>query len=381
MKIVRAVVVPFRLPLRAPLASAHGPITERRGVLLRLDTAEGRSGFGEATPLPGFGLEPVAAARDALAKLAALALGRGPCALDAILDEAERLAPDRPAARAALDVALHDLAAQAEGLPLAAWLARRTPGAARARTSVAVNALVGAASAQDAADEAARAVADGFRALKLKVGAAPLDEDERRVAAVRAATGPEIALRLDANAAWSVRQAVASLRRLAACAPEWVEQPVASDDMTGLRTVRSRTGLRIAADESATTPESVDRVLAADAADVIVVKPAAAGGLRAALRLAGRARSRGALVAVTTLLDGAIGRAASRALAAALPPPLPACGLATAALLAVDLAEPERPSGGALAVAGAPGLGVRPDEARLAAVAEGGALTLCAPPR
>lgn len=370
MTIVRARVVPIRLPLRVPLDTAHGRLTERRGALLVLDAEDGRQGLGEATPIEGFGLESVAVVRDALATLAASAVGRASAELDVILDAAERDAAGAPCARAALDSALHDLASQAAGQPLAAWLAAPDGGAPRTR--VALCALVAAPSPEAAAAEAVRHRDAGFRCVKLKLGAAgALAQDLLRVAAVREALGPGCGLRLDANGAWSPEEAARALAALAAFDIELVEQPVAAADVEALAALRAASPIRVAADESAASPAALGQVLAHRAADVVVLKPAALGGVRAARRLAARARAAGCELFVTTLLDGAVSRAAALALAVSLLGPLRACGLATGSLLAADLAPAEVPREGALEASVRPGLGVAFDEAALARVAEG----------
>lgn len=371
MRIVRARVVPIALPLRAPLATAHGPLRERRGALLVLDGDDGRRGLGEATPVAGFGLEEAPRAREALAVLAAHVLGAEPDARDALLDDAARLAPGAPCARAALDTALHDLAAQQAGLPLAALLAR-SAGQPHARARVAACALLAGTTPAAAAGEARRAARAGFPCVKLKIGAAPPADDLARVAAVRAALGPDAGLRLDANGAWrSAGQALRALARLAVHAIELVEQPVPARDVAALAAVRAGSPIPVAADEAAADPAGLARVLAAGAADVVVLKPSALGGLRATLRAAARAREAGCAVFVTSLLDGAVARAAALACAAALPEPLLACGLATGTLLEADLGAGPALRAGALLVPPGPGLGVALDPARLARVAEG----------
>jgi len=370
VRIVRARVVPLRLPLRAPLETARGRIAERRGALLVLEAEAGSRGLGEATPIEGFGLESVLIARDALAVLADGVLGHDGAELDALLDQAERAAPDAPAARAALDCALNDLASRAAGMPLASWLAREQDGSARTR--VAVSALVGEIAPDAAAAAAVRAQDAGFRCVKLKLGdGAALARDLTRVAAVREALGPGCALRLDANGAWSAAEAVRALAALARFDIELVEQPVAAGEVEALAALRGSAPVRIAADESASNARDLARVLALRAADVIVLKPAALGGLRAARRLAARARAAGCELFVTTLLDGAVSRAAALALAASLPGPLRACGLATGDLLAADLAAGDLPRDGALDVPARAGLGIALDETALARVAEG----------
>ena len=204
------------------------------------------------------------------------------------------------------------------------------------------------------------------------MGAAPLAAEEARLAAVRNAVGPVVALRLDANGAWpDAAHALRALERLARFGIELVEQPVPAPDVAALAAVRGARVVPIAADESAADAASLERVLAAGAADVVVVKPSALGGLRAAERAAQRARAAGCQVLVTSLLDGAVARAAALALAAAQPGPLRAAGLATGALLAADLAPGERIVGGAALTPSGVGIGVTIGEAALARVAEG----------
>ncbi len=370
MRIVRARVVPFALPLRAPLATAHGVLRERRGALLALDTDRGLTGLGEATPIAGFAVEDTARSREALETLGEMALGRDPRLLDGLLDAAELAAPDAPCARAAFDSAVHDLAAQADGLPLASWLARRlgTSG----RTRIETHALLSGATTHALIAAAERAVSSGFRSMKLKIASASFSEDRKRVAALRRAVGPGIRIRLDANGGFpDAEHALRAIEQLAPNEVEWIEQPVPAADVTGLAHVRRRSPIPVAADEAATDRGGLARVLAARAADWIVLKPSALGGLRAATRAAALARAAGCGVIVTTLLDGAIARAAALALAAALPDPLPACGLATGDLFAADLAAIERVEDGALSPMTKPGLGIAPSLASLQHVAEG----------
>lgn len=190
-------------------------------------------------------------------------------------------------------------------------------------------------------------------AVKVKVAEAGqgIEDDVARVAAVRDAVGPDVALRVDANGAWSLREAADALGRLAAYDLEYAEQPVA--DLAGLRQLRlllARRGLDVllAADESIRRAEDPRRVAAAGAADLVVLKVAPMGGVRAALEVA---EACGLPVVVSSALDTSVGLAAGVALAAALPELRYACGLGTASLLASDVARaPLRPVGGALPV-------------------------------
>jgi L-alanine-DL-glutamate epimerase-like enolase superfamily enzyme len=184
------------------------------------------------------------------------------------------------------------------------------------------------------------------------------------VAAVREAVGPWPALRVDANRAWSVDDAVARIRELEQYDLEFVEQPCRTLDE--LRQVRGRVSTPIAADESVGSPRAVRRVVETEACDVVNVKLASAGGFkpaREALRLA-RAKGLGAFLSST--LDGPWGIAAALQLAAAEDLQL-ACGLATLELFDSPLARAlPAPVNGTLRVPSGPGLGV--DESALAEI-------------
>lgn len=209
------------------------------------------------------------------------------------------------------------------------------------RPAVEVNGLVPALPPDEAAEAAA--ALPGFGCVKVKVGSG---DDVGRVAAVRAAVGPDVALRADANGAWSVEEAAAAIRRLSRYDLELVEQPVASlDDLAALR---RRVDVPVAADESVRGVEDARRLARLGAADVVVLKVQPLGGVRPALAVAEAA---GVPAIVTSMMETSVGLAAGLALAAALPELPYACGLATAGLLAGDVvADPLVPVDGRMAV-------------------------------
>jgi O-succinylbenzoate synthase len=190
----------------------------------------------------------------------------------------------------------------------------------------------------------------GCTTAKIKVAdpGVSLGDDLARVEAVRDALGPSGRIRVDANGAWSVDEAVAALRELdrAAGGLEYAEQPCAS--VEELAAVRRRLDVPIAADESIRRVEDPYRVRDLGAADVAVLKVQPLGGVRACLRIA---EDIGLPVVVSSALETSLGLAAGVALAAALPTLDHACGLATRALLTGDVASPELvPAGGMLPV-------------------------------
>ncbi len=359
MQVNRLSWTTYRIPFRQPFATVRGTQTEHRGVLLQLHTNAGLVGLGEAAPVPGSDLQ---AGSDVATLLEAVR----PSLPGRRLEEAAKLPGPvshlHPAAvaavRCALDTAVCDVLAQAAGMPLALWLSRE------ASETVPVNATIALPDAVSAADAAAKARASGFRCVKLKVGMATSPEAEcDRVAAVRQALGDRLKLRLDANGAWDVEQAVRTIQALEPYGIELVEQPVAGGHVEALRRVRVAVRTPIAADEAVTGVVAAERVLQAGAAQVLIIKPMVVGGLRPARKIIERAHAGGVSCVVTTTLDAGIGIATALHLAATLPSPGLACGLATGALLATDLlATPLIVRDGRMQRPNAAGLGVRLDE-------------------
>jgi O-succinylbenzoate synthase len=192
--------------------------------------------------------------------------------------------------------------------------------------------------------------ASGCATAKVKVADGPgaLPQDLERVAAVRDALGPGGAVRVDANAAWTVDEAVGAITALdrAAGGLQYVEQPCRTIDE--LAAVRRRVDVPIAADESIRRAEDPLRVAVAGAADVAVLKVAPLGGVRRALAVA---EACGLPCVVSSALETSVGMAAELALAGALPRLDMACGLGTGALLTTDVvADPIRPRDGWLPV-------------------------------
>ena len=218
----------------------------------------------------------------------------------------------------------------------------------------------------------------GCTTVKVKVAEAGQDlrQDVDRVAAVVDAIGPGVRIRVDANGAWSVPDAVDALRAIAAvCAAatfEYAEQPCATlDDLAALRLALARAGVDVpvAADESVRKADDPLRVAVAGAADVVLLKVAPLGGVRAALEVAQvLGADHGLPVVVSSALDTSVGIAAGVELAAALPDLPYACGLATVGLLARDVAtHPLVAVAGALSAQSARELAV--DEAALTELA------------
>ncbi len=429
MKIVEIQWITYRLPLLDSFTTAHGVMTAREGIIVQVTTERGISGVGEIAPLPesgGGSLADSAASCSLLPALVARLHGR---ALDEALDlvlaggiDIRRgegggavrggplmdavwgtVWPGVPASAfststfCGLEIALLDALGKAEGCGVSTLLSQ---AGTMPRATVPVNALIGASTTEAAIAAAREARRNGFHCVKLKVLQYPLSgskrvaayqplhtgevytrkpkrsidpapgesirEEVERVAAVRDAIGPAMHLRLDANEAWNLEEAITILSQCVPYNIQYVEQPLRAHDLAGMHTLRRAVPIPIAVDEALRGLESAQLVLDNEAADVLVIKPQLAGGLRVGQQIIQAAAERGVRSVITSAIETGIGVVAALHLAAASPAVTLECGLATLHLLADDLVMNDLPvRDGFLAVPTGPGLGIALDEEAL----------------
>jgi L-alanine-DL-glutamate epimerase-like enolase superfamily enzyme len=342
---VRLEIAPRRLRLRTPLATAHGTVAERELLDVLILGADGVAGAGEAAPLPsydGVSLDDVRAALEDCRAIIDDAEGLPRAMALAACREAAVL----PQAIAAIDLALWDLEGRRADVPV--W---RLLGAHPDPPPVAVNALLSAEDRAGAAAEAAAAADAGFACVKAKVG---IGDDAGRLAAIRAAIGPEVALRIDANGAWGAAEAPAHLRALSPCGIECCEEPVHGvEELRGVAAAAAP--MPIAMDETAVAPGA----LGSSATPLVCLKLSRCGGISGLLEAAETARAAGSEVYLASTLDGPLGIAGALHTAAVLQPSRP-CGLATLdAFDGLDIDPALAVEGGLMRVPTGPGLGVR----------------------
>ncbi len=335
-------VTRLSLPFGEPFATSAGVVTDRELLLVRLEDRDGAVGHGEAAPFEpydGVAIEAVAE------ELGCLPAGEPPSPGAA-----------GPHAAAAQEMALLDLEARREGRPVG------DPGA----EAIAVNRTLPAGPPDEVARLAHEGVRAGYSCFKLKVG---LPDDGERVAAARQAIGPWPALRLDANGAWSPREAIRAARALGVHDVQLLEQPCRT--LEELRKVRRSVDVPIAADEPIASPADVERAAALEACDAVNVKLAGSGGYLAARDSLRAAAKHGLEGFLSSTLDGPWGIAAALQLAAQEGVSL-ACGLATLELFDARIAHSlPAPRAGLLEVPEGPGLGVSVGREELAEVATG----------
>ncbi len=313
----------------------------RRNVWVRLRDADGVEGWGEAAATAFYGetAETVAAVLPRYGRVVESATD--PFALEAI--EAALVAAVRrnPSARTAISAALHDLVGKRLGEPV--WrLLGLDPGAAP-RSSFTL-AMADAAETREKARRAAQRPV-----LKVKVGGA---DDEARLRAIRE-EAPDAVLYVDANTAWTAKEALRCMPMLEEMGVAFVEQPLRPEDRDGMRLLARRSRLPIVADESCETAADIPGLVGA--VDGINIKLAKAGSLREAIRMVHTARSHGLMVMLGCMLQSTLGIAAAVQLA----PLMDYLDLDGALLLEGDpFTGPGMEEDGRIRFNAAPGLGV-----------------------
>jgi L-alanine-DL-glutamate epimerase-like enolase superfamily enzyme len=366
MRVTDVELTALALPFEHPYTTARGTLERREMYLLRLRTDEGIEGLGEAVPLTlRRGADMRAVYRGLLkgtrrlrrADLSDFA-GNEPflAGVDAFVHSVAGRRMPGPA-KAAIEMAIFDLAGKASGRPLHSLL-----GVEEA-SPVPCNATLIAGSPEEVAADAERWASRGFQSFKLKLGGGG---DVAQVRAVREAVGPQARIRVDANGTWSVEEALGVLRMIEPLTIELAEQPVA--DPRGMARVTAATSIPVAADETVEDGKDARRAASAAQCDLATVKLAKTGGIGEANGIAAALP-----IYLSSALDGPVGIAAAAHAAQALPFDGPARGLAhglatqllfskTTASRQCELVD------GSLRLPPGPGLGVEIDDEALASL-------------
>jgi o-succinylbenzoate synthase len=360
----------YAIPLRTPFATAHSSMAIRNSIIVEIYTEQGIVGVGEIAPLPEFGRDSLAIAYSSFSMLAPHIHGKtleeALAIVEAISSTHSRRGGSEISASTlcGLEMALLDALGKTQGMSVSRLLA---PTSTNARSHIPVNAVIGAKDLEVAIVRAKEAVTAGFGCIKLKVGMhGDISQEVERIAAIRKAIGPSVHLRLDANEAWSLEQGVAILSQCLQYTIQYVEQPLPARQLKNMHTLRQAVSIPLATDEALSNLESAERILDHEAADILIIKPQLAGGLRVGRQIIQLAANRGVQCVVTSSIEAGIGVTAALHLAAASPEISLECGLATLNLLVDDLIVEDLPvQNGHMQVPVGDGLGIGLDQAAL----------------
>jgi L-alanine-DL-glutamate epimerase-like enolase superfamily enzyme len=325
-----------------PFTIARWSTTEHRLLRVRVIDDDGLEGWGEASPNRFYG-ETIDTALAALARLTPILETADPWQLEDVELEMNRAIRFNGSVKSAISAALHDLAGKRLGVPV-----YRLWGLDPAKAPLSSFTIAIAANDDELRDRVRQAAE--YPVLKVKLGT---DHDERIIRIVRESAPTKI-LRVDANAAWTAKQALRMVGVLVECGVEYVEQPLPPHDLEGMRFVRERAALPVIADESCVIATDIPRLVGV--ADGINIKLSKCGGMREALKMIAVARAHGMLVMAGCMIETSLGIAA----AAHFAPLLDYADFDGAALLADDPYTGASIAGGKITIPNAPGLGVSP---------------------
>lgn len=273
MQIVDAAIRPCTQRLRDPTWKfARATVPQLEGHVLVLTDELGHRGLGYVHAIPAISTHG-AGAHAALMLLSPRLVGRRVDDLAGILEEVDASLAFNPSVKAGIDMALHDLLARRLGVPVHVLLGGRL------RDEVAQSRILPIKAPADMAASAGQLAEAGYRQLKLKLsGDTSLDVE--RIAAVRGAVGPDVALTLDPNQSYDAKQMMRAFARMERHDIALIEQPVPAADWAGLALLTRSLPVAIEADESAQTVHDVFRLVSERAVDVINLKVTKLGGLR-----------------------------------------------------------------------------------------------------
>ncbi len=311
MKIAKIDVAEVNIPLVTPFKTALRTVETVNDIVVRVSADTGEAGYGEAPPTAVITGDTKGSIRCAVEEFIAPSIkGMDIENLDGIMRKLHSCILKNTSAKAAVDMAVYDLFAKSCGKPLYKVL-----GGSRCEfetdLTISVNEI------DEMVSDSLKAVEQGFRILKIKVGKESL-KDIERIRAIRGAVGPDVKLRIDANQGWTAKDAVRIIRTLEDMGIEMdlVEQPVSAHDFAGMQYVTSQVNTKILADESVFSPEDAIRLIEGRAADLINIKLMKTGGIYEALKICAIAESFGVECMIGCMLESKIAVSAAAHLAA-----------------------------------------------------------------
>ena len=301
MKITEVKLGKISVPLRVPFKTALRTVNSVEDVIVEIHTDTGAIGYGEAPPTGAITGDTTGAIIGAIQDhIGKSILGRDVDDFEDVLQVVQKSVVKNTSAKAAVDMALWDLYGQLYKLPVHKLLGG-------ARKSIVTDITISVNAPEEMARDAINAKERGYDCLKVKVGANPT-LDVARLAAVRQAVGNDICIRIDANQAWSPKQAVRILNEMQdkGLAIEFVEQPVKAHDFEGMKYVTERSYVPVLADESVFSPEDAMKIMQMGAADLVNIKLMKCGGLYNALKIASAAEVFGVECMIGCMLEAKI---------------------------------------------------------------------------
>ncbi len=301
MKITEVRLGKISVPLRTPFKTALRTVCSVEDVIVEIHTDDRRVGYGEAPPTGPITGDTTGAIIGAIQDhIAKSIFGMDVDDFEDVLQKVQKSIIGNTSAKAAVDMALWDLYGQKYGIPVYKLMGG-------ARKNIVTDITISVNDPETMVRDALIALDRGYDCLKMKVGINP-EMDVARLKAVRQAVGNDVTIRIDANQAWTPKQAVKILNAMQeqGLQIELVEQPVHAHDLEGMKYVTERSFVPVLADESLYSPADAATILRMGAADLLNIKLMKCGGLYNALKICTMAEVYGVECMIGCMLEAKI---------------------------------------------------------------------------
>jgi muconate cycloisomerase len=296
--------VPFAEPYK--LSKAYGTLHNAQAVILKVNTDEGIVGLGEADPMNPFTEETpgsvMMVVRDVIAPHL---MGRDPTRVSPIEAALDKAVLGNLVARGAINMALYDILGKVRQSPVHTFLGgiyhKKLP----------LLGPVGSGTPEEDSEKIEGLAEQGYRTVMIKMGALPINEEIQRMISAANRFGKEIAIILDPNQGWQLKQALRFLEGIGSYPPAMIEQPIDRCDIAGLKKIRDRASCPLSVDESLVSIHDATVLIRERAADVFSIKVSKNGGLSKSLVIAKIAEAFGLKCLMNSMLEFGISQAAS----------------------------------------------------------------------
>lgn len=314
--------------LKNPFITSLRRVDALQDLIVIIECDNGLTGYGEGAPTPVITGETIGSMIATIEYIKPHLIGLEIEDFETVLKVVHTLIVKNSTAKSALEIALYDLKAQNAKLPLYQMLGGT-------QTEFRTDITISMGEIDKMISDSHDAVALGYDTLKIKIGDDP-KKDEERIKAIHASLMPHIKLRLDANQGWTAQESVTLLLALekANIIAEFIEQPVAADDIEGLKYIKERVQTPLLADESIFSLKDAERLLDMQAIDYVNIKLAKTAGITQALALADLAAEYHVKCMIGCMLEGPISVAAGVHVASAKAESITMLDLDAVALLA-----------------------------------------------
>ncbi|WP_313894286.1 dipeptide epimerase [Psychrobacillus sp.] len=305
MKIKEIEIYAIRLPLVDPFIISYHTYDDMPSIIVKLTTEEGIVGYGEAVADEHVTGETWESTYAMLKNtLAPLLIGKNPMEFERLHEMMDKAVYQAPAAKAAIDIACYDVVGKKLGVPVYQLLGGRY------HEKFPVTHVLSIGTPESMAAEAANRMKEGYSSFKMKVGT-EVQTDVKRIQAVRAQVGDDIAIRVDVNQGWkNSANTITAMRQLEQEGLDWLEQPVVADDFNGMVEVKAKTTTPLMMDEGLRGIRDMRELIEKQAAHKVNIKLMKCGGIYPAMKLAHMAEMAGIECQIGSMVESSIGSAA-----------------------------------------------------------------------